>query len=128
MQRRVQVSPSECSVEPKVKSQKSVLDVEHLGAEQQILKIQPQSQGPDPGTSWARLKQVPCPTLPADGALILGRALAWGGGSGEGCCLCPLYSCMAGLVTCGRAREGSSYVLGPWDSILPMDILGCQSC
>lgn len=128
MQRRVQISPTGCSVESKVKSQKSVLDVGHLGAEQQFLKIQPQSQGPDPGTSWARLKQVPCPMLPADGTLILGRALAWGGRSGEGCWLCPLYSYMAGLGTCGRAREDSSYVLGPWDSILPMDILGCQSC
>lgn len=37
---------------------------------------------------------------------------------------CPLYSCMAGLVTCGRAKEGSSYVFGSWGSILPLDILG----
>lgn len=89
---------------PKVKSQKSVIDVGRLGgAEQQFLKIQPQAQSPDPGTSWARLKQVPRPMLPADGALTLGRALAWGGQGGESCWLCPLYSFMAGLVTCGRA-------------------------
>lgn len=80
----------------------------------------PQAQGPDSSASWARVKQVPIPMPPVDGAHALKRKLVWGGGGGAADCITPPPFILAqvGSVT-GRAREGSS-VLGSCGFILAM--------
>lgn len=63
---------------------------------------------------------------PVDGAHALKRKLVWeGGGGAAGCILPPPPFILAqiGLVT-GRAREGSSYILGSCGSILAMGSMG----
>lgn len=75
----------------KVKSQRSVLDVGSLDTEQGFLKILPQAQGPDPGACWARVKWVPSPMPPVDGALVLGWKIVWGGGWRGRLAVSPLF-------------------------------------
>lgn len=67
---------------------------------------------------------MPIPMPPVDGAHALRRKIVWGGAGRWQLTVSPFFIlAQIGSVT-GRAREGSSYVLGSCGSILAMGSMG----